>query len=251
MGDRAKPANTAAALTEPVNALLTVSQGPPDRRAVRGNVTTVNFSRMYSTFGLAAGVASLVVTLSACSSDKPASSPSTSTGPASAPAMTAAEAPPATADAGCPTQAPGDGGTPEWTLSGATGSVAVTGSTDKAAPLITVTQPFGLTETQVQTLHAGDGPVVAPTATVTVCYMGVDGRDGKVFDSAYERGTPAQFSLDGVVPGFQKAIAGQKVGSTVGVAMSPADGYPEGQPQAGIEKGDSLVFAIKILAAGS
>jgi FKBP-type peptidyl-prolyl cis-trans isomerase len=51
------------------------------------------------------------------------------------------------------------------------------------------------------------------------------------------------------VPGFQKAIAGQKVGSTVGVAMSSADGYPDGQPQAGIQKGDSLIFAIKILSA--
>ena len=49
------------------------------------------------------------------------------------------------------------------------------------------------------------------------------------------------------MPGFQKAIAGQKVGSTVAVAMTSADGYPDGQPSAGIEKGDSLVFAIKIL----
>jgi peptidylprolyl isomerase len=165
--------------------------------------------------------------------------------------MTAAESPPPTADSGCPTQAPGNTGAPEWTLSGATGSVAVTGSTDTAAPLITVTQPFSVTETAVHTLRDGGGPVVAPTATVSVCYMGVDGRDGKVFDSSYERGTPAQFPLDGVVPGFQKAIAGQKVGSTVGVAMSSADGYPEGQPQAGIQKGDSLIFAIKILSAGS
>ena len=165
--------------------------------------------------------------------------------------MTAAESPSATPDSGCPTQPPADGTAPEWTVSGATGSAAVTGSTDKAAPLINVTQPFSVTETQVHTLHPGDGAVVAPTATVTVCYMGVDGRDGKIFDSAYERGTPAQFSLDGVVPGFQKAIAGQKVGSTVAVAMSPADGYPEGQPQAGIQKGDSLIFAIKILTAGS
>ena len=36
-------------------------------------------------------------------------------------------------------------------------------------------------------------------------------------------------------------------GSTVAVAMTSADGYPDGQPSAGIEKGDSLVFAIKIL----
>lgn len=214
-------------------------------------MTTVNSPRIYSAVGLASCAASIVLALSACSSDKPASPARTSTGPASAPAMTATGAPPATADSGCPTQAPADGVVPEWTLNGASGSVAVTGSTNTTAPLITITQPFAVTETQVHTLHAGDGPVVAPTATVTVCYMGVDGRDGKVFDSAYERGTPAQFPLDGVVPGFYKAIAGQKVGSTVGVAMSPADGYPDGMPQVGIQKGDSLVFAIKILSAGT
>jgi peptidylprolyl isomerase len=117
--------------------------------------------------------------------------------------------------------------------------------------VVTVTAPFSVTETQVHTLKAGDGPVVAPTATVSVCYMGVNGRDGNVFDSAYEHGTPADFPLTGVVPGFQKAIAGQKVGSTVAVAMDPADGYPEGQPAAGIQKGDSLVFAIKILSASA
>jgi peptidylprolyl isomerase len=81
--------------------------------------------------------------------------------------------------------------------------------------------------------------------------MGVNGRDGSVFDSSYQQGAPVQFSLDGVVPGFQKAIAGQKVGSTVAVAMTSADGYPDGQPSAGIQKGDSLIFAIKILDASS
>ncbi len=151
----------------------------------------------------------------------------------------------------CPTAAPANGGTPEWTLPGTTGSVAVTGSTDTTAPRVDVQAPFSVTETQVQTLKAGDGPVVADTATVSVCYMGVNGRDGTVFDSAYERGTPADFPLDGVVPGFQKAIAGQKVGSTVAVAMASADGYPDGQPAAGIQKGDSLVFAIKILDAST
>ena len=113
--------------------------------------------------------------------------------------------------------------------------------------MVKVDSPVGVGETQVHTLTAGSGPVVAPTATVSVCYMGVDGRDGHVFDSSYERGTPVDFPLTGVVPGFQKAIAGQKVGSTVAVAMASADGYPDGQPSAGIQKGDTLVFAIKIL----
>ena len=151
----------------------------------------------------------------------------------------------------CPTAAPANGGAPEWTLPGATGSVAVTGSTETSAPKVDVTAPFSVTETQVHTLKPGDGPVVADTATVSVCYMGVNGRDGTVFDSSYERGAPVEFPLDGVVPGFKKAIAGQNVGSTVAVAMNSADGYPDGQPAAGIQKGDSLVFAIKILDASS
>ena len=144
-----------------------------------------------------------------------------------------------------------NGGTPEWTLPGShrqrrghrihgyDGAVHQGGA------------PFSVTETQVHTLQAGDGPVVADTATVSVCYMGVNGRDGSVFDSSYERGAPAEFPLNGVVPGFQKAIAGQKVGSTVAVAMTSADGYPDGQPAAGILQGDTLVFAIKILDASS
>jgi hypothetical protein len=189
------------------------------------------------------------MTLGACGSDKePAAARSPSVSDVFTPPSIVETATEASA---CPTAAPPSGGTPEWTLSGATGSVAVTGSTDTAAPLVKVDGPFSVTETQVHTLKAGDGPVVPNTATVSVCYMGVNGRNGSVFDSSYERGEPAEFPLDGVVPGFQKAIAGQKVGSTVAVAMTSADGYPDGQPSAGIQKGDTLIFAIKILDAPS
>jgi peptidylprolyl isomerase len=214
-------------------------------------VTTVNFSRLSSSVALAACATSLALMLTACGGEETESSSATSSSraddlPFYPPAETAeTEAAPSP----CPMAAPKAEGTPEWTLPGATGSVAVTGSTDTAAPLIKVEAPFSVTETQVHTLQPGDGPVVADTAMVSVCYMGVNGRDGSVFDSSYETGAPVDFPLDGVVPGFQKAIAGQKVGSTVAVAMTSADGYPDGQPAAGIQKGDSLIFAIKILEA--
>lgn len=218
-------------------------------------MATVNFSRT-SPVALVASAASLVVMLAACGSDSDTSSATTSSAAGSSAssvteplASSVPEAPVAAST--CPKAAPATGGTPEWTLSGTTGSVAVTGSTDTTAPRVDVQAPFSVTETQVQTLKAGEGPVVADTATVSVCYMGVNGRDGTVFDSAYERGTPADFPLDGVVPGFQKAIAGQKVGSTVAVAMASADGYPNGQPAAGIQPGDSLIFALKILDAST
>jgi hypothetical protein len=220
-------------------------------------VTPVNFSRVSSSVALAAGATLLVATLAACGSDSDSAASSTSPTSATTPAdpfsvtetQTPTETPAPAAASTCPTAAPANGGTPEWTLPGTTGSVAVTGSTDAAAPNIKVDTPFSVTETQVHTLQAGDGPVVSPTATVSVCYMGVNGRDGSVFDSSYERGAPEEFPLTGVVAGFQKAIAGQKVGSTVAVAMTSADGYADGQPSAGILPGDTLVFAIKILDA--
>lgn len=192
---------------------------------------------------------SLALTLAACGSDADSASSTTSTSTTSSDVFVppVPQGPPEPSP--CPGGAPAEGGTPDWTLPGATGSVAVTGPTDTASPSIEVEAPFSVSETQVQTLQAGDGPVVADTAKVLVCYMGVNGRDGTVFDSTYQYGAPTDFSLEGVVPGFQKAIAGQTVGSTVAVAMVPADGYPEGQPAAGIAPGDTLVFAIKILDA--
>lgn len=210
------------------------------------SVATVNSYRGSRSVAFVACAAPLVMMLAACGADADAEPGASSTAASSTSSAVAAPGQSAAAES-CPSAPPAAGGTPEWTLPGATGNVAVTGSTDSAAPEVTVSGPFSVTETQVHTLQAGSGPVVPDTATVSVCYMGVNGRDGSTFDSSYQRGEPAEFPLDGVVPGFQKAIAGQKVGSTVAVAMAPADGYPEGQPAAGIQKGDSLVFAIKIL----
>ena len=225
-------------------------------------MSVVKNSPVSSAVALVACAVSLSLALVACGSDSKTSSDSTaplskvSSAMPDAPMLDAlspqADAPQAPVPAStCPMAPPAAGGTPQWTLPGATGSVAVTGSTDTAAPFVTVDGPFSVSQTQVKTLTAGDGPVVAPTATVSVCYMGVNGRDGTVFDSSYDRGEPAQFALDQVVPGFQKAIAGQNVGSTVAVAIVSADGYPDGQPAAGIKAGDSLIFAIKILDASN
>jgi FKBP-type peptidyl-prolyl cis-trans isomerase len=204
-----------------------------------------------SSVALVACAASLTMTLAACGSESDTSSSTTTSSVSSDVFSPPSYTETATEPSPCPPAAPVNGGTPEWTLPGATVSIAVTGPTDTAAPRIDVQAPFSVTETQVHTLKAGDGPVVADTATVFVCYMGVNGRDGTVFDSTYEQGAPVDFPLDGVVPGFQKAIAGQKVGSTVAVAMVPSDGYPEGQPSAGIQPGDTLIFAIKILEAST
>ena len=51
-----------------------------------------------------------------------------------------------------------------------------------------------------------------PTDVVRVHYKGTL-LDGKTFDSSYDRGEPATFPLDQVVPGWQEGIALMPVGS--------------------------------------
>jgi peptidylprolyl isomerase len=127
---------------------------------------------------------------------------------------------------------------------------------------VTVTGKFGdepevefepamsVEETEIKTLSEGDGEVVQETDEVTVNYRGINGRTGEEFDSSWTSGQPATFALDGVVPGFSKAIAGQTVGSRVLVAIPPKDGYgTSGNPQAGIQGTDTLVFVIDIIKA--
>lgn len=128
---------------------------------------------------------------------------------------------------------------------------------------VTVTGKFGdepkvdfepvmsVDKTEVKTLEKGDGETVAATDEVTVNYQGINGRTGAEFDSSWTNGKPATFPLNGVVPGFSKAIVGQTTGSRVLVAIPPEDGYgTAGSPQAGIQGTDTLIFVIDIIKAG-
>lgn len=101
-------------------------------------------------------------------------------------------------------------------------------------------------ETVVQTLIKGEGPVLADDDAVLVQYTGVtwDGRE--VFDSTWEDGAPAALTADQVVPGFAEALEGQTVGSQVLVVIPPDQGYGD-QAQGAIPPDSTLVFAIDIL----
>jgi peptidylprolyl isomerase len=118
-------------------------------------------------------------------------------------------------------------------------------------PGITIpgSDPFGTTEVEV--LRQGSGETVESGDQVVVQYTGVLWEDGEVFDSSWERGEPATFTVaegegSQVIPGFSKAIIGQQVGSQVGVVVSPEDGY--GTQGAGQIPADAtLFFVIDIL----
>ncbi|WP_231706873.1 FKBP-type peptidyl-prolyl cis-trans isomerase [Tsukamurella sputi] len=135
------------------------------------------------------------------------------------------------------------------TLGGVTGSAEVVAATDATAPRITVSAPFRVDTSRTITAHAGSGAAITEKSVVTVCYQGVNGRTGAVFDDAFARATSAELALPDVVTGFRTALVGQRVGASVVTSVTAADGYPKGEPRAGVAPGDTLIFAIRVLAA--
>lgn len=187
-------------------------------------------------FGLTLSAA--LLTLPACGKDAPAdgasASPSASAGASSsAPASPSPRAKPSS------TVKPSDN----------FDAVSVTGGYGKS-PKVDVKAPWAIDKTRTKVLVGSKGPIVQPGSTVEVNYYGVDGRTGKKFDDSFSRGESIAFPLDQVVPGFSKGLTGQRQGSRVLIAMPGSDGYDAsgGNPQAGIEVGDTLLFVVDIVA---
>ena len=104
------------------------------------------------------------------------------------------------------------------------------------------------TKALVKTLSAGDGAIVCPGAKVKVNYVGALW-NGTVFDSSYERGEPAEFSLTQVVKGWTYGLAHARVGDRLEVVIPASLGYGS-QPKGTIPANSTLVFVVDILGVG-
>ncbi len=102
---------------------------------------------------------------------------------------------------------------------------------------------------QRQILVQGSGQEVKKGDWLITNYLGqVWG--GKIFDNSYDRKktTAFQIGVGKVVPGWDVAMAGVKVGSRILLSLPPADGYTSaGNSQAGIKGTDTIVFVVDIL----
>jgi peptidylprolyl isomerase len=118
------------------------------------------------------------------------------------------------------------------------------------APTMTMPKgdpPSGLV---VQPLIKGSGPVVKAGQTISVQYTGALWRNGKVFDSSWKRGEAISVPIGAgqVVDGWDEGLVGQTVGSQVLLVVPPDKGYGAGgQPAAGIQGTDTMVFVVDIL----
>src|SRR5215470_15900935 len=141
--------------------------------------------------------------------------------------------------------------------SGGSGLPKVTATTG-AAPKIKVPSGKPPAKLVTKVLVKGSGPVVKAKQTVVVQYVGVLWRSGKgsgtVFDASWKRDQPFSFIIGSspsqVIPGWDKGLVGQTVGSRVMLVIPPADGYGKtGNSQAGIKPTDTLVFVVDLLGA--
>ncbi|MEO6245294.1 MAG: FKBP-type peptidyl-prolyl cis-trans isomerase [Opitutaceae bacterium] len=102
--------------------------------------------------------------------------------------------------------------------------------------------PSGL---RYEIVKAGDGAAPKPTETVKVHYTGTL-IDGSVFDSSVQRGEPAEFPLDQVIPGWTEGIQKMNKGGKIKLYVPAHLAYgDDGRP--GIPPGSTLIFEVELL----
>lgn len=99
---------------------------------------------------------------------------------------------------------------------------------------------------QYEVLNSGDGKQPSANDTVIVHYHG-SLIDGTVFDSSVERGKPASFPVNGVVPGFSTALQAMKEGDKWRVSIPADQAY--GSRGAGklIGPNTTLIFELELI----
>jgi peptidylprolyl isomerase len=101
-------------------------------------------------------------------------------------------------------------------------------------------------------LYDGTGPVVKKGQTIFARYLGEVYKGKKPFDQNFDQAAPATFQIGvgHVIPGWDKTLVGQHVGSEVLLAIPPKEGYgKKGNSQAGIKGTDTLYFVVDIVGA--
>ncbi|MDR1883627.1 MAG: FKBP-type peptidyl-prolyl cis-trans isomerase [Prevotella sp.] len=106
-----------------------------------------------------------------------------------------------------------------------------------------VTLPSGL---QYEILKKGNGPEPKATDRVKCHYHGTL-VDGRVFDSSVERGQPATFGVNQVIPGWVEALQLMPAGSKWKLFIPSSLAYGKAGAGQTIEPNSTLIFEVEIL----
>lgn len=100
---------------------------------------------------------------------------------------------------------------------------------------------------QYKVLEKGTGPKPDSNDVVKVHYHGTL-VDGEVFDSSVDRGTPAQFPVNGVIKGWTEALLKMNVGSKWKIFVPSELAYgSQGAGQGAIQPNEVLIFEVELL----
>jgi FKBP-type peptidyl-prolyl cis-trans isomerase len=105
-----------------------------------------------------------------------------------------------------------------------------------------VLTPSGLVYREIL---SGDGAQPTKDSTVKVKYVGKL-RNGWVFDSSQQRGTPLETPLTGVISCWSEAIPMMKVGGKAAITCPPGLAYGDGGTHT-IPPGSALTFDVELL----
>ena len=124
-------------------------------------------------------------------------------------------------------------------------SVTVSGAFNKT-PTVTIPKETGTGPLYTKTVIQGTGTALASTDGMIGNYVAYDwsGKTSKLLGSSYTQGAPSIF-VGSLLPGLEKALVGQKLGSRVLAVIPPADAFGStGNSQEGIGAKDTLVFVV-------
>lgn len=98
---------------------------------------------------------------------------------------------------------------------------------------------------QIERLREGYGRFPTIDDYVVIDYNGWL-TNGQLFDSSYERGQPASFSVAGVVPGFSEGLQHIRMGGKAKVYIPSHLGYGKKGSGRAVPPNSTLVFEIEI-----
>lgn len=99
---------------------------------------------------------------------------------------------------------------------------------------------------QYEVLKEGEGEKPTATSSVTCHYHGTT-IDGRIFDSSVQRGTPATFPLNRVIPGWTEGVQLMPMGSKFRFVIPPHLAYGDRQVGSDIAPNSTLIFEVELL----
>ena len=116
-------------------------------------------------------------------------------------------------------------------------------------PQIVIPQTPAPSSLVTEDIAVGDGVEAVSGKNVSVHYVGVAWSTGKQFDASWDRNEPFDFGLGAgqVISGWDKGVAGMKVGGRRKLTIPPDMGYGSQGAGGVIKGGETLVFVVDLL----